>query len=88
MWIYKSPLNYVGFPGGVSGKGPTCQCRKQEAQVWTLGQEDPLKEGVATHPSILAWRISPWDCKELDTTEVSEQALNCTLKIIYNFRFL
>ena len=26
---------------------------------WLLGQEDPLKEGVATHFSILAWRI-PW----------------------------
>ena len=27
--------------------------------VWSLGQEDPLEEEVATHPSILAWRI-PW----------------------------
>ena len=26
-------------------------------QVPTLGQEDPLQEDVATHPSILAWRI-------------------------------
>ena len=31
----------------------------QEAQVWSLGQEDPLGKGVATHSSILAWRI-PW----------------------------
>ena len=31
---------------------------KQETQVKTLGQEDPLEEGVATHSSILAWRIS------------------------------
>ena len=31
----------------------------QETQVWSLGQEDPLKKGMATHPSILAWRI-PW----------------------------
>ena len=27
--------------------------------VLSLGQEDPLKEGMATHSSILAWRI-PW----------------------------
>ena len=27
-------------------------------QVRFLGQEDPLEEGVATHSSILAWRIS------------------------------
>ena len=26
--------------------------------VWSLGQEDPLEEGTATHSSILAWRIS------------------------------
>ena len=27
--------------------------------VWSLGWEDPLKEGMATHASVLAWRI-PW----------------------------
>ena len=31
----------------------------QETQVPSLGQEDPLEKGMATHPSILAWRI-PW----------------------------
>ena len=31
----------------------------QETLVWFLGQEDPLEEGMATHSSILAWRI-PW----------------------------
>ena len=31
----------------------------QEAQVPSLGREDPLEEEVATHSSILAWRI-PW----------------------------
>ena len=30
----------------------------QETQVRPLGQEDPLEEGVATHSSILAWRIA------------------------------
>ena len=32
---------------------------RQETQVRSLGQEDPLEKGMATHPSILAWRI-PW----------------------------
>ena len=32
---------------------------KQEMQVQSLGQEDPLEKGPAIHPSILAWRI-PW----------------------------
>ena len=31
----------------------------QETWVQSLGQEDPLEEGTATHSSILAWRI-PW----------------------------
>ena len=31
----------------------------QETQVWPLGREDPLEKGMATHSTILAWRI-PW----------------------------
>ena len=31
----------------------------QETQFWSLGWEDPLEEGMATHSSVLAWRI-PW----------------------------
>ena len=31
----------------------------QETQVQSLGWEDPLEKGMATHSSILAWRI-PW----------------------------
>ena len=30
-----------------------------ETRVWSLGQEDPLEKGMATHSSVLAWRI-PW----------------------------
>ena len=47
----------------------------QETRVWSLGQEDPLEEGMATHSSILASEIPwteesggycPWGCTELD----------------------
>ena len=31
----------------------------QETQVQSLGREDPLEKGMATHSSTLAWRI-PW----------------------------
>ena len=31
----------------------------QHTWVWSLGQEDPLEKEMATHSSILAWRI-PW----------------------------
>ena len=50
--------NYVyGFPDGTSGKEPACQRRRYEMQVRPLSWEDPLEEGMATHSSILAWRI-------------------------------
>ena len=45
-------------------------------QVQSLGREGPLAEGMATHSSILAWRVpgttvgySPWGHKESDTAE-------------------
>ena len=40
----------------------------QETWVQSLGQEDPLEKGMATHSSILAWRI-PW------TEEPGRQAI-------------
>ena len=51
--------NVFGFCllGGAGGKKAACQCRRQEPQVQSLGQEDPLGEGVTTHSSILAKRI-------------------------------
>ena len=53
-------FSYVwGFPGGTSGKEPACQRRRQETKVQSLGQEDPLKESIATHTSNLVCRI-PW----------------------------
>ena len=32
---------------------------KQEMRIQSLGQEDPLEEEMATHSSIIAWKI-PW----------------------------
>ena len=49
--------HHLDFPGGASSKEPTCQYRRQETWVQSLGEEDPLEEGMATHSSILAWRI-------------------------------
>ena len=36
-----------------------CVCTKQEMQVQSLGQDDPLEKEMATHSSIFAWEI-PW----------------------------
>ena len=44
----------------------------QETQVRSLGWEDPLEKGMATHSSILAWRI-PW------TEELGWLQSNCSL---------
>ena len=50
----------------------------QETWVQSLGQEDPLEKGMATHSNIFAWEThgqrsladySPWGCQESDTTE-------------------
>ena len=48
------------FSAGTSGKEPTCQFRRyNETWVWSLDWENPLEESMATHSSILTWRI-PW----------------------------
>ena len=50
-------------------------------QVQSLGGEDSLEDSMATHSSLLVWRIpwteesgSPQGCKDLGTTEVTQQA--------------
>ena len=50
---------------------------QQETRVRSLGQEDPLEKGMATHSNISREfhgqrslvGYSPWSCKELDMTE-------------------
>ena len=50
----------VGFPGGSSGKELALPMQGTwKKQVRSLGQEDTLEEGMATHSSILAWG-RPW----------------------------
>ena len=44
---------------GLKGKNPPSLQETQATWVRSLGPEDPLEEGMATHSGILAWRI-PW----------------------------
>ena len=53
MFFWNSAFS--GFPGGSDINPPTVQ----ETWVLSLDQEDPLEKEMATHSSILAWRI-PW----------------------------
>ena len=46
-----------GFPGGSAVKNLPAMQETQETQVPSLGWEDPLEEEMATHSSVLAWRI-------------------------------
>ena len=66
--------------GWLRGKESSFSAADAEMQVQSLGQEDPLEEGMAPYSSTLAWRI-PWTeelgglCplggSELDLTETT-----------------
>ena len=49
----------------------------RETQVQSLGWEDPLEKAMATHPSILAWKV-PWTEEPggLQSTEVAKSRQN------------
>ena len=68
---------FIGLLCSSDGKESACNAGGPDSIF--LGQEDPLEKGIATHSSILAWRIpwtkepggySPWGHKESDTTEL------------------
>ena len=73
------------FPGSTMIKNPPANAREVRDVSWIPELEDPLEEGMATHPRILAWRI-PWKgepgglqsigWQESDTTETTRHA--CT----------
>ena len=67
-----------GFPGGTSGKEPTCQCRRHKRagfdpwarkipwrRVW---QPNPVFLPGESHGQRSLVGYSPWDCKEADMT--------------------
>ena len=65
----------------------------QETWVLSPGQEDPLEEEMATHSSVLSWRIpwteepggySPWGRRESDMTEQLTLAFTLTPYIKIN----
>ena len=61
---------FQGFPSGLVVNNLPAMQEPQEIQVQSMGQEDPLEKGMATHSSSLAWRI-PWTEEPggLSTTE-------------------
>ena len=55
LWVYLK-IVIIGLPWWQTIKRPPAM---QETRVRSLGSEDPLEEEMATHSSILTWRI-PW----------------------------
>ena len=79
-----------GFPSGSAVKNPPAVQDTQEMGVQSLGKEDPLEEGMATHSSILAWKThrqrslasySPWGSKESDAIEVTEHTHSVNMPV-------
>ena len=69
----RSPGEWIGCPFLYSWASLVAQMVKnlsavQETWVQSLDWEDPLEKGMATHSSILAWRISQGH-RESDTSE-------------------
>ena len=58
----------------------------QETRVRSLGQEDPLEEGMATHTSILAWRI-PWTDEPGRLSSMQLQESDPTEQLTLSFIF-
>ena len=81
----RSPGDGIGYLLQYSWAPLAAQMVKNPPAMWetwvqSLGWEDPLEEDMATHSSVLAWRIlwtgepggySPWGHKELDMTEAT-----------------
>ena len=84
----RSPGEGIGYPLQYCWASPVAQLVKNPPAMWgtwvqSLGSEDPLEKGQATHSSILTWKIPwtvyPWGHKEWDTTE----GLSLPLVLLY-----
>ena len=61
-----------GFPSGSVVNNPWAMQEAQEMWVQSLGQDDPLERGMATHSSILAWEI-PWKSHQKSLVDYNPQ---------------
>ena len=66
----------MGFPGGASVKNLLVSAGDTGMRVRSLSWKDPLEEGMATHSSILAWRI-PWTEEPGVSQSIGCQRVGC-----------
>ena len=80
-WLHKPSLATETLSTGAClatkrVKNPPAMQEPQEIQVRSLGQEGPLEEGLATHSSVLAWRI-PWTTEPGGLWSMVQQRVRC-----------
>ena len=85
----RSPRKGIGYPLLYSCASLVAQLVKtlpamQETWVRSLGWENPLGKGKATHSSILAWRI-PWTVKSMGHKELDTIELLALSLFLYHF---
>ena len=78
--VLDSNLTILGFPGRPSVENPPTM---QETWVWSLGQEDPLEKEMATHSSILSWKIA-WTEEPGGLQSMGSQELDMTWQLNYH----
>ena len=86
LWLYMTSWSVVGFPGGTSGKEPTCQCRKHKRCrfnpwvgniLWQRAWQPTLVSVPGeSHGERSLGGYSPWGCKESDMTDRLSTAQN------------
>ena len=102
LWLGRSPGDWIDYPPQYSWALLVAQMLKNppamwETWVWSLSWEDSLKEGMATHSSILSWRIptgrgawwatvlvsySPWCCRVKHWVNMTEHTQHMLCYII------
>ena len=75
----------IGYPLQQSWASLVAQLVKNPPAMWetwvrSLGWEDPLEKGKATHYSILAWRI-PWAVYSMDSQRVGDDETTFTITL-------
>ena len=88
-----SELRYIlGFPGCTVVKNPHANAGESKEVGLILRQKDTLEQKGVTHSRILTWKIpqtgnlevySPWDCKESDMTEHTQDILKTARLKVY-----
>ena len=90
----RSPEEGIGYPFQHSWTFLVAQLVKnlpamQETWVRSLGWEDPLEKGIATHSSVLAWRI-PWTVYSMGSQRVGHDWVTFTfhayMKLLYMYK--